>query len=125
MMQPNQVPTPSEQRSLGEIVSDFSSETTNLLRKEVILAKAEITQKITQMGYGISSIVIGGGILLAGLIIILNAAVIGLANALPKNMLWLSPLIVGAGVITIGLVLLAKGRSNLKAIALSGGEKNT
>lgn len=123
-MQPNQVSTPSEQRSLGEIVSDFSNETSSLLRKEVILAKAEITQKITQMGYGISSIVIGGGILLAGLIIILNAAVIGLANALPNDRPWLSPLIVGAGVITIGLAFLVKGRSNLKAIALSGGEKN-
>ena len=109
-------------RSTGQLLSDLSRDTTTLVQQEVALAKAELNQKITQVGLGIGSLVFGGAVLFAGLIVLLAAAVIGLNEVmepLSNNYPWLSPLIIGVVVLLIGLALVAKGRSNLKTANLA------
>ena len=42
-----------DERSLGDLFSDLSRETTTLVRQEVQLAKAELTQSATEAARGI------------------------------------------------------------------------
>lgn len=103
-----------EDRSIATLFSDLTQETTTLLRKEVELAKVEISEKVSQTQSGLVSLAVGGAIAYAGLLVLLAAAVYGLATLLDGNM-GLSALIVGVVVAIIGYVLLLRGRSNLKA----------
>lgn len=103
-----------EDRSIATLFSDLTQETTTLLRKEVELAKVEISEKVSQTQSGLVSLAIGGAIAYAGLLVLLAAAVYGLADLLDGNM-GLSALIIGIVVAIIGFIMLWVGRSNLKA----------
>jgi hypothetical protein len=106
----------TDSRSLVALFSDLWRETTSLLRDEAALAKAEMSQKVSQVSSGIGALAIGGAITLAGFIVVLIAASAFLAQFLPPDVaVWLAPLIVGAVIMIVGLIALAKGRSNLKA----------
>ena len=106
----------TESRSLTTLFSDLWRETMTLLRDEAALAKAEMSQKVSQVTSGIGALAIGGAVTLAGFIVVLIAVSAFIAQFLPPDVaVWLGPLIVGAVVMIIGLIALAKGRSNLKA----------
>jgi xanthine/uracil permease len=80
------------------------------------LATAEISEKVSRAETGIASLAVGGAILFAGFLVLLAAAVGGLAQVLPPDYAaWLAPLIVGVVVAVIGWILLAQGRGKLKA----------
>lgn len=111
---------PREGRSLIALFSDLWRETSTLVHEEAELAKAEISEKVSQVGTGVAAIAIGGAIVFAGFIVLLFAAVNGLAMMLPPDHAeWLAPLIVGLAVMLIGFIALAKGRSELKASNLT------
>lgn len=117
-MQPNETHTGKEDRSFTALLSDLTRELATLVRQEVQLTKAELTEKVSQAGSGASSLAVGGAISFAGFLVLLIAAVIGLneiMEPISRTYPWLSPLIVGLIVLIIGFVLLQKGRSNLKA----------
>jgi putative superfamily III holin-X len=105
----------NEQRPLSALFSDLVHETTDLLRKEVALAKSEISQKATKLKSGISCIAIGGALLFAALLFSLNAAVAWVASIMPDAPVWAPALIVAAVVAVIGAIVLMVGRSNLDA----------
>jgi tetrahydromethanopterin S-methyltransferase subunit G len=46
-------PPGSAEKSVGEIVSEVSEKASQLVREEIELAKAEVTQKISKLGRGI------------------------------------------------------------------------
>ena len=100
-----------EERSLRDLFKELTREVSTLFRQEVALARSEISEDVSQVGSGISSLAVGGVIAFAGLLILLEAAVIGLAKVVQP---WLAALIVGGVVVLIGVLLLLKGRSNLK-----------
>lgn len=106
----------SSTRSLGSLFSDLTVETTTLVRKEVELAKAEMSQKLDQMQSGLTSLAAGGAVLYAGFLVLLIAAVAALDALLDQwwPTQWLAPLIVGLVVVIVGFVLLQKGRSDFK-----------
>jgi hypothetical protein len=109
-----------EGRSLIALFSDLWRETSALVHAEAALAKAEMSEKVSQIGTGVGAIAIGGAIVFAGFIISLLAAVNGLAMLLPpEHAAWLAPLIVGLAVIIIGFIALASGRHELKASSLA------
>lgn len=118
-MQPNQAPPLDEHRSLGELLTELSQQTTTLLRKEVALAKSEASESMSKVTSGIASLVISAVVLLAGLMLLLNALVFGLADIWTELELWHSFLIVGAIVAIIGLILYQKGKSNLSSDSLA------
>lgn len=103
-------------RSLPSLISDLTQETYTLVRKEVALAKAEMSEKVSQLTTGIAALAIGGAVAFAGILVLLDALVAKLTEVLPPdNAAWLAPLIVGGVVAVIGIILLLKGRSNLEA----------
>jgi hypothetical protein len=103
--------TRKEDRSLGELFSELSRETSTLVRNEVELAKTEMTEKASKIGKDIGFLAIGGAIAYAGLLAIIAAIIILLGGVLP---MWLSALIVGIVVAGIGYALIQKGRDALK-----------
>lgn len=111
--------THSGGRSLIGLFSDLWRETSTLVREEAQLARAEISEKVTQVESAAVSLAVGGAILFAGVLVLLFAAVAGLAQVLPPDSAaWLSPLIVGMIVVVVGAIMLAKGRANLRASSL-------
>jgi hypothetical protein len=113
-------PRHPEARSLAGLVSDLWRETSQLLHAEAELAKAEIYEKMSQIGSSAAAIGGGGAIVFAGFIVVLFAAVEALALVLdPEYAAWLAPLIVGVAVMLIGFVVLATGRRRLKAEQLA------
>lgn len=104
-------------RSIPEIFTDVIDQFTGLLRKEGQLARAEMSEKITQVAAGLGLIVGGSVLLTPALVILLQAAVSALiTNNIIKEP-W-APLIVGGAVFVIGIILLLVGLSRLKADAL-------
>ena len=106
-----------DERSLGDLFSDLSRETTTLVRQEVQLAKAELTQSATEAARGIGMLVAGGAVAYAGLFFLLLAIVFGLIEAGWDA--WLSALIVGLVVVAIGAVLVLRARESLKPANLA------
>ena len=106
-----------DERSLGDLFSDLSRETTTLVRQEVQLAKAELTQSATEAARGIGMLVAGGAVAYAGLLFLLLAIVYGLIEAGWDA--WLSALIVGLVVVAIGAILVLRARESLKPANLA------
>jgi hypothetical protein len=107
----------TDDRSLKELLGDLTDNITTLFRQEIQLARAETSEKITQVGVAIGAIAGGAILALAALIVLLQALVIGLTEAgLPAG--W-AALIVGAVVAVIAYVLIHKGTNDLKASNLA------
>jgi Putative Actinobacterial Holin-X, holin superfamily III len=106
-----------DERSLGDLFSDLSRETTTLVRKEVQLAKAELTQSATEAARGIGMLVAGGAVAYAGLLFLLLAIVFGLIEAGWDA--WLSALVVGLVVVAVGAILVLRARESLKPANLA------
>jgi len=95
--------------SIAELVSDLTRETSELVRREMELARLAMSQAITRVETGMSSMALGGIVALAGFLVLLAAAVLGLD--LVVHTPWLSALIVGGVAVVLGAVLLALGKS--------------
>jgi Putative Actinobacterial Holin-X, holin superfamily III len=106
-----------DERSLGDLFSDLTRETSSLVRQEVQLAKAELTQSATEAARGIGMLVAGGAVAYAGLLFLLLAIVFGLIEAGWDP--WVSALVVGLVVVAIGAVLVLRARESLKPANLA------
>lgn len=103
----------SDSRSVSELLRDLSGNVSTLMRKEIQLARAETSEKISQAMVAVGSILGGAILALAALIVLLQALVIALTNAgIPAG--W-SALIVGVIVAGIAYVLIHKGTRDLEA----------
>lgn len=97
--------------SIGELVSTLSEKLSGLIRDEIQLAKSEITEKAKHAGAGIA---LFAGVAFLGFFafaILLAAAVLGLANAVPA---WLAALIVAVVLLVIAAVLGVMGKKALE-----------
>jgi uncharacterized membrane protein len=107
-------------RSATELVKDLRDEVTHLIRKEIELARVEISEKTSRMTRNAAYLATGGAIAFAGLIILLMAASAGLYVGLWAAGLshatsgWLAPLIVGLVVGIIGYGFVQKAISTFK-----------
>lgn len=107
--------TDKNDKSLGRLFSELTWETTDLIRKEVALVRAEMSEKVSSAQTGLTSVAIGAAVLLAGLILVLMAISNGLAMVLPPDLApWLAPLIVGLVVAVIGYAMLKGGSTKLQ-----------
>jgi Putative Actinobacterial Holin-X, holin superfamily III len=112
--------TQAENRSLIALFSDLFRETSTLVHQEAELAKAEISEKVSEVGKGIAALAIGGAILIAGFLLLLFAASNGLAMMLPEEHAnWLAPLIVGLAVMVLGFIALGIGKHELSGTNLT------
>ncbi|MFI9485237.1 phage holin family protein [Promicromonospora sp. NPDC052451] len=105
--------TPGAERpaSLGKLVEQISEQATRLVRAEIALAKAELTEKAMKSGIGIGLLVVGLLILAYAVGVLLLAAVYGLGTVWP---LWLSALAIGGFMVLVTIVLALVGVQLLK-----------
>lgn len=108
-------PRPKSDRSIASLLSDLAGETILLVRQEIALLKAELHEKFGRIGQGATAL--GAGVLIAfsGWLVLLAAAVLGLAEAVPA---WLAALIVGLLVLAVAGALLWFGKSRFEAKSL-------
>jgi len=104
---------PKDERSLGELLSELSRETSVLVRKEVELATTEITAKARTAGAHVAVIAAGGALAHAALLVLLAAIVIGLTQL--GLAAWLATGIVAMVVAVVGYILIQIGVSRLRA----------
>ena len=108
-----------DDRSLGELFSELSQETTTLIRQEVNLAKTEMSQKASRVGKDVGFLAAGGAVAYAGLLAIIAGVIALLGLVIP---LWLSALLVGVVVAGVGYFLVRKGLDALKQEELAPRE---
>lgn len=111
--------TAADDRSIGDLFSELTSETTTLVKQEIRLVKAEATQEAKAAGAAIGSAVAGGAVAYTGLITLVIGLGWGLGKLLGEDldMIWLGLLIVGGIVALIGFVLLKKGLDKIKDLS--------
>jgi hypothetical protein len=102
-------------RPIAALLSDLAGETSTLVRQEIALFKAELSEKLTRMGVGAAALAAGGVIAFSGWLALLAAAILGLSHVLAP---WLSALIIGVLVLAVGVGLALFGKSRLNADAL-------
>lgn len=96
-----------ESRGIGDLLGDLGSQVSTLVRKEIELARIEVTSGARRAGRGAAMAGAGGAILYAGLLVLLAAIVLGLMEAGLDG--WLAALIVAAVVLAIGAFLTSAG----------------
>lgn len=105
------------ERSIGELMGDLARESSDLIQKEIELARLETTEKIGELKAGVASVAVGGAIVFAGLLILLQAAALALDLVLHRP--WLSFAAVGGATLLLGLVALLAGGKRVGADTLT------
>ena len=102
-----------DERSLGELFSELSRETNTLIRQEVQLAKAEMSEKATKIAKDLVFVVLGAIILYTGVLALVFSAILGLAELIEP---WLSALVIGLVIVAIGGYLAYRGYNQLQKV---------
>jgi|tagenome__1003787_1003787.scaffolds.fasta_scaffold19901966_2 hypothetical protein len=99
-------PPGSAEKSLGEIVNEVTEKASLLVREEIELAKAEVTQKVTRIAKGAVLATIGGVFLVFMLIYFLHGLALFLDDVLNVNPsgVWIGYAIVTGGLLLFGLI---------------------
>jgi hypothetical protein len=102
----------AREESIGELLKDLSNETSTLVRQELALARAELTQKGKAAGKGAGMLAAAGvvALLMLGALTACFVALLGTA----VTHLWLAALIVTVAYALIAAVLALAGRTALK-----------
>ena len=107
MAEGNGAPPPgTAEKSLGEIVNEVSEKATLLVREEIELAKAEVTQKVSRIAKGAVLATIGGIFLVFMLIYFLHGLALFLDDILNVNPsgVWIGYAIVTGGLLLLGAI---------------------
>jgi hypothetical protein len=99
------------ERPIGDLLKQLSEETTTLVRQELELAKAEVSEKGKKAGMGAGMFGGAGASALLGLGAITAAAIAALDTAMPT---WLAALIVGVVWLAIAGVLALQGKNKVQ-----------
>jgi hypothetical protein len=97
--------------STGELVRRLSAQLSELVRRELYLARTELATKGKRAGAGAGLAGAGGVVALYGVGALVTAAIAGLATVVP---VWLSALIVGVVLLFVAGVLALVGRRRLR-----------
>jgi hypothetical protein len=106
------MPERPDDRSIGELFAELSRETSTLVRKEVELATTEMTAKLKHVGTQSGIVAAGGALVHAGLLVLLAAIVILLAQLGVTP--WLSALIVAIVVMAVGYFMASGALNRLR-----------
>lgn len=105
-------------KPLMSLFSDLWRETSTLVHDEAELAKAELSEKVSQIQTGAGEMAVAGGVMFAGFLVLLFAAVGALDMVIDSpHALWIAPLIVGVVVLIVGYALLKRGQRQVKNLA--------
>ena len=99
--------------SLGELFRDLTTETSELVSKEIALVKAEARQTGTTMAKDGAKIGIASGLAFAGALALTAFLIVGLGDLL-NGKYWLSALIIGVLFLAIGGGLVKNAIGDIK-----------
>ena len=102
---------PADERPLGELFSDMTSQVQDLLRKEVELAKIETKDQVAKATKAGAMLAAAGVAGFFAALLLAFAAAWGLAEAIPTGLAFLA---VGLLFAVIGALLLTAGRKKLE-----------
>lgn len=100
-----------QDRPLGELVQDLSRQTSTLIRQEMRLAQAELTEKGRHAGKGAGMFGGAGLVALYGVGALIAAAILGLATVLEP---WIAAAAIGAGLLLVAGILALTGKKELE-----------
>ncbi len=96
---------PGESRSFGELLKDLASDTGQLVRDEVTLAKNELRQTASAVMRDSLVVAIGAGLAVAGGLSLLAGIIVLLGDAVFGDNYWVPALLVGAVLVLIGGIM--------------------
>jgi putative superfamily III holin-X len=97
--------------SLGTLVSNLSQQMSTLVRDEIRLAQAEVTQKGKQAGIGLGLFSVAGLLAFYGVATLIATAVLALALAIDA---WLAALVVGVVLLAAAGVAGVMGKGKVR-----------
>src|SRR4051794_23548515 len=100
-----------DDKSLGELVQDLSQQTSTLIRQEMRLAQAELTEKGRHAGKGAGMFGGAGVVALYGVGALIAAGILGLATVLEP---WIAAAAVGAALLLIAGILALTGKKEIQ-----------
>jgi uncharacterized membrane protein len=103
--------SPTKRRSLFALIADLPRLFGDLVREEIAQLKAEMIGKVKHAGIGIGLLVGAAVFAVFALGVLVAAAVLGIAEALPG---WLAALIVAVALLVIAGIIAAIGAAQLK-----------
>lgn len=101
--------------SIPVMIRGLASDLSTLFSKEILLAKAEVREAASHLKAAISTMAMGAVLAMAGVVVLLLAAVAGLNNVLD---LWLSALIVGLAALLVGFIMIKSASKKIEPAAL-------
>ncbi len=104
--------SPRKPSALGDITSDLFRNALSLVRDEIRMASAEMSQKVVEAGKSSTLLTAGGVILYAGFLFLLLAAALGLSLVIAPVFAFL---VVGAAALIVGAILTITGKKRLSA----------
>lgn len=100
------------EHSVAALLADLAADLRTLLRLEIALFRLELEEKARRVGRGIAALAAGGVLAASAWLVLLAAAVLGLARVLDA---WLAALVVAAATLLAGVFLLWLGKRWLAA----------
>lgn len=105
---------PAPRAGVADLLGQLGGDIAGLVRKEVELVRAELSEKLNAAGKAVAEVAAGGLLLMAALLVLLQALVLTLSKFMDP--IWAS-LLVGIGVAAVGYMVL---RAGMKAISPKG-----
>ena len=107
-------PPDPKDATTGELIGSLTEQITTLVRDEVRLAQAEVTQKAKRFGVGAGLFGGAGVVALLGVNALVTAVILALANVLPG---WLAAIIVAVVLFLVAGVLALLGKRDVQKAA--------
>ena len=105
-----------EARSLPDLVAQLTGDLASLVRKESELIRAEVSEKLHAAARAVADIAAGGLLLVAALLVLLQALVLALSTLMAPTF---AALLVGVAVAGVGYALVRMGMKALNPLNLS------
>jgi hypothetical protein len=106
---------PADDTSVAELISGLVNDAQQLVRREIDLAKREVTIELDKVKQGAVALGIGAGVAIVGALLLAHMLVY-LVQALTGLSLWVSYLIVGAVFAIGGGLMLMQGLKRMKEV---------
>ncbi|AMC99710.1 phage holin family protein [Halomonas chromatireducens] len=98
--------------SIADLIRNLATDLSTLLGKEIELAKSEVGESVSEAKTAVGAIATGAAIAMAGLVVLLMSAVIGLSNVVDP---WLAALIVGTVALLVGYLMVSSAKKKMSA----------
>ena len=91
-------------KSLGDVVTEVTEKASLLVREEIELAKAEVSQKVTKLGKGAGALAAAGVLAVFALIYLFHALAWFFNDAFDWSIVWPGYLLTFAVIVAIGAI---------------------